>query len=316
MSSSSKVGSSQICFRLNSRSENVSNVRRMYPSENLAPDLYDGDNEVTGLPDECRVGPSYFPPGNVGSCQLLQIDRTINVTVWREQCLNRLAASAESVDAIVLELAEIVSQLGFEYCSYVLRIPLSVSKPVVIWSSTYPAHWLDHYFANKYLDIDPIIQRVTHDSSPLIWADTAVDSRPDFWEDARSHGIRHGWALATHGACMTTGMLSLARSSQAVTQAELADTEMKLVWLSHVVHGLIGSVELKKLMPGPATELTAREREVLRWSAAGKTVGEIGAILGISERTVTFHITGTLVKLNVVNKTQAVSKALILDLLS
>lgn len=238
------------------------------------------------------------------------------MTDWREQCLSRLTASAGSVDAVVLELAAIVSQLGFEYCSYVFRIPLSVAKPVVIWSSTYPAHWLDHYFANNYLDIDPIIQRVTRDSSPLIWADTAADSRPDFWEDARAHGIRHGWALSTHGACMTTGMLSLARSSQAVTQSELAETEMKLVWLSHVVHGLIESVELKKLMPGPVAELTAREREVLRWSATGKTVGEIGAILGISERTVTFHVTSTLVKLNVVNKTQAVSKALILDILN
>jgi len=69
-------------------------------------------------------------------------------------------------------------------------------------------------------------------------------------------------------------------------------------------------------MPGPAAELTAREREVLRWSATGKTVGEIGAILGISERTVTFHVTSTLVKLDVVNKTQAVSKALILGILS
>lgn len=237
------------------------------------------------------------------------------MTAWREDCLNKLAASGGSAEAVVLIVAAIVRQLGFEYCSYVFRIPLPVSKPMVIWSSTYPARWLDHYFANKYLDIDPIIYRVTRDSSPVIWTDTVIDNRPDFWEDARAHGIRHGWALATHGTRMTTGMLSLARSNQMVTQSELADTEMKLVWLSQLMHGLIGTAELQKLMPLPVTELTVREKEVLRWSAAGKTADEIGAILGISERTVTFHIAGTLAKLNVVNKTQAVSKALVLDML-
>lgn len=90
---------------------------------------------------------------------------------------------------------------------------------------------------------------------------------------------------------------------------------MRLVWLSHVVHGLIGTMELQRLIPARDCELTARECEVLRWSAAGKTADEIGQILGITERTVTFHITSSLTKLNVANKTQAVAKALLLEMI-
>jgi DNA-binding NarL/FixJ family response regulator len=62
-------------------------------------------------------------------------------------------------------------------------------------------------------------------------------------------------------------------------------------------------------------ELSEREREVLLWTAAGKTSSETAAILGISGRTVAFHITNILLKLDAVNKTQAVAKAVMLDLL-
>jgi LuxR family transcriptional regulator, quorum-sensing system regulator SolR len=238
------------------------------------------------------------------------------VNAWREDCLNRLTVSAGVSTAEVLkELASIVHLLGFDYCSYVLRVPFPLSSPSVTWASTYPDAWLEHYFAHNYLEIDPLIQRTSVDLSPVVWTDEVFDSQPAFWEEARSHGVRHGWALATHGKHMTTGMLSLARSHQIVTQAELAETEMKLVWLSHLVHGLIGTTEIQRLMPTPESELTAREAEVLRWSAAGKTAEDIGRILGIAERTVTFHITSSLTKLDVANKTQAVAKALLLGML-
>jgi DNA-binding CsgD family transcriptional regulator len=67
--------------------------------------------------------------------------------------------------------------------------------------------------------------------------------------------------------------------------------------------------------PQGPIELSERERDVLRWTAAGKTSSETGIILGISARTVNYHMTSILLKLNAVNKTQAVVKAVTLDLL-
>lgn len=61
--------------------------------------------------------------------------------------------------------------------------------------------------------------------------------------------------------------------------------------------------------------LSERERAILVWTAAGKTSSETAAILGISGRTVAFHVTNILLKLDAVNKTQAVVKAVMLGLL-
>lgn len=59
-------------------------------------------------------------------------------------------------------------------------------------------------------------------------------------------------------------------------------------------------------VPAPAnSELTARERDVLRWVAAGKTDRQIAATLGASHRTVQKHLEHIYVKLGVENRTAA-----------
>lgn len=64
-----------------------------------------------------------------------------------------------------------------------------------------------------------------------------------------------------------------------------------------------------------AAALTGREREVLYWTAQGKGCWETGLIVGISERTVKFHLQNVYRKLNVVNRAQAVAKAAQINLL-
>jgi NarL family two-component system response regulator LiaR len=89
-----------------------------------------------------------------------------------------------------------------------------------------------------------------------------------------------------------------------------------------VVHGggsLLQPVVASKLMqhinaesdgplPSPET-LTDRELEVLQWLAQGKSNKEIAAALDISERTVKFHVSSILGKLNAGNRTEAVTIA-------
>jgi DNA-binding CsgD family transcriptional regulator len=57
-------------------------------------------------------------------------------------------------------------------------------------------------------------------------------------------------------------------------------------------------------------ELTPRECDVLRWLAAGKTDADIGALLGISVRTVHKHLEHIYVKLGVETRTAAVMRSL------
>ena len=59
-----------------------------------------------------------------------------------------------------------------------------------------------------------------------------------------------------------------------------------------------------------AAMLTPREREVLRWTAAGKTADASASILGISVRTVEYHLLNAARKLNTANRTHTVVEAL------
>lgn len=55
--------------------------------------------------------------------------------------------------------------------------------------------------------------------------------------------------------------------------------------------------------------LSARELDCLKWTAAGKTAWEASQILGISERTVRFHLNAAREKLKCATTTQAIAKA-------
>ena len=59
----------------------------------------------------------------------------------------------------------------------------------------------------------------------------------------------------------------------------------------------------------PKCRLTDRETEVLTWVGRGKTSSEIATILGVSTRTIDFHCAQAMERLDVINRTQAVAKA-------
>jgi DNA-binding CsgD family transcriptional regulator len=76
-------------------------------------------------------------------------------------------------------------------------------------------------------------------------------------------------------------------------------------WLS-VIHAVDGS----------AVRLSPRQREVLAWSAEGKTTWETSIIIKCTEATVNYHLRQVIRKLEATNKTHAVSRALHLGLIS
>jgi DNA-binding CsgD family transcriptional regulator len=61
--------------------------------------------------------------------------------------------------------------------------------------------------------------------------------------------------------------------------------------------------------------LTARELEVMKWAAAGKTREEIAGILNVTPHTVKFHLYNTHAKLDVFSTAHAIAKLVYLGLL-
>jgi DNA-binding response OmpR family regulator len=58
-----------------------------------------------------------------------------------------------------------------------------------------------------------------------------------------------------------------------------------------------------------SVDLTEREAETLTWAARGKTSSEIATILGLTKRTVDFHIDNARIKLNASSRMHAAVKA-------
>lgn len=69
-------------------------------------------------------------------------------------------------------------------------------------------------------------------------------------------------------------------------------------------------------MHKPRKPLTARELACLHWTSIGKTSWETGVILGITERTVNFHIQNACRKLGVHGRQAAITIALNAGLVS
>jgi DNA-binding response OmpR family regulator len=78
--------------------------------------------------------------------------------------------------------------------------------------------------------------------------------------------------------------------------------------LAAIIAARLARVARKEPWP-KAIVLSEREIEALTWSARGKTSDEIATILGLSKRTVDFHMDNARAKLGVATRTQAVVKA-------
>jgi DNA-binding CsgD family transcriptional regulator len=164
--------------------------------------------------------------------------------------------------------------------------------------------------------VDPTVLHGLRSPLPVIWTDEFFSGARPFWEEARMHGLRYGWAQPCRDAYGTLGMFTVARSHDELTDLEMQEKNFRLSWLTQIAHISMTRVLVKKMVPEASVRLSVRETSVIRWTAEGKTTSEISEIMGLSVRTVTFHIGNVVKKLNASNKTAAAVRAAVLGLLS
>lgn len=234
---------------------------------------------------------------------------------WEDELLSQMRAASdeETIFAVVLDEAQ---RLGFDHCAYGLRLPLNVTKPKTVMLNTYPLSWRQRYVAENYLAVDPTVCHGSRSVMPLVWSDSLFREAPEFWEDARAHGLRYGWTQSCTNMQGIRGMLTLARCAEPLSENELKMNGCRMVWLTQVVHQCMSDLISAKMLPETAIQLSSREKDVLRWTAEGKTAGETACIMNITERTVNFHIANAMEKLSCINKTAATVRAALLGLLN
>ncbi|MES2017317.1 MAG: autoinducer binding domain-containing protein [Pseudomonadota bacterium] len=212
-------------------------------------------------------------------------------------------------------VASKAKKMGFEFSAFGMKLPFPLSMPRIVLQNNYLDSWNQRYAAQAYLGVDPTVRHGLRSDNLIVWDPEQFRDAGDLWEDANAHGLYHGLGVARRLENGTIGMLNLARGADpiSVQEAQHVATEIALMTDMLVVTGSNALTELH--VPESLASLSEREKEILRWTADGKTSSEIGQILHLSLATVNFHVNKMLVKLNAVNKTQAVVKALMLGML-
>lgn len=224
--------------------------------------------------------------------------------------IGRLSSHSEIVD----ELQRASGVFGFDnFCMSGLPSPGEKLDPYILLSG-WPEGWMARYLELDYVHVDPVCRRLLSHDMPFLWKDAPYD-RDDararqVMNEAPAFGLDEGFAVpiyTTHGF------------QAAVTfSAKRLDLDPKARSALHLV-GIYAHNAARAIIVGDPRrrrrKLSNREVECLKWASAGKSSWEISAILAISERTTNQYIASAALKLNAVNRTQAVAEALRLKII-
>jgi LuxR family transcriptional regulator, quorum-sensing system regulator BjaR1 len=174
----------------------------------------------------------------------------------------------------------------------------------------WPPGWTELYTRQNLVRDDPVVAHCFRSRAPFEWRDAPYDplvhpQAREVMDRATDFRMNCGFCVPIHTAEGFQAVVTMA--GECVDLGGRAKPALHLMAL----YSYAKAVELSRPGKAPATNrLTNREREVLRWTAAGKTAWEISQILGIAESTVTAHVKAAAVKLDTPNRTATVVAAL------
>jgi DNA-binding CsgD family transcriptional regulator len=225
---------------------------------------------------------------------------------------------ASSRDEFREEVVRFTKELGFTTVSALMIIDHTLGRSEVISVDNTPAEYLESYFDPIAARRDPVFRHCRQQTVPIIWdQETFVKSGvADQWEHQAHFGYHTGIAMGLHMPEGKHFVMGVDRDQRLPPNREelqrmVADLQLFAVHAQDAAMRLM----LPSAQQPERPLLTPRELEALRWTMEGKTAWEVGAVLGISERTAVMHVNNAMHKLGCVNKHQAVLKAIRLGLI-
>lgn len=207
-------------------------------------------------------------------------------------------------------LADTATTCGYRSLGFILPdVPMG-DLPFHV--SNHPRDLTEPFAAALYT-CAPFVRQARHSFMPFIWGTAGDDWSlgPDeqrLAEKARAAGTPKALFVPVHGPHSRFGMLVAA--SQAADDSFHAQNRRHTPFLRlAAIH--LHDHALRRFVAGEEkADLTRREREVLGHFAIGGTAAQVAAKLGISPRTVTFHMENAKRKLGAPTIAGAVARAL------
>lgn len=190
-----------------------------------------------------------------------------------------------------------------------LNIPLGAGRTRFV-QCTYSDAWVKHCVSREPLSSSRLATLSPALSAPLDWSE--LPDNPDTQSLLRRADAREGstqlLSLPLRPLVGETALFFVASEMETETwQAQkktiLREFQVLASYFHQHILRIYGHDAESQIL------VSARELDCLKWVAAGKTAWEASVILGISERTVRFHLNAAREKLNCLTTTQAVAKA-------
>jgi len=243
---------------------------------------------------------------------------------------------ARSLADLLRLLDRVATDLGFACFNFIDAGRPDLDTP--FWMGTTGARWEGEYLTNAFVHVDPVLRRVRRTNTPFFWSDLALPragrgrkcGARRTMEAARDHGFRDGLVVPfhvtdpigrVHSACASFFWSDSRQRFRIVTGTAARDLHLVIIYWAQRAIDLVatetrdGAPVIRATGGAPSVRLTDRERDVLAWAARGLTMAETSDRLGLSADTVEWHIRNALSKLDAVNKTHAVTKAIYLGLI-
>jgi LuxR family transcriptional regulator, activator of conjugal transfer of Ti plasmids len=218
---------------------------------------------------------------------------------------------ATSTDALREAMSGFADSYGLGQFTYGFT-GQGLRKPVYI--TTYPGEWTQHYLDSRYYEIDPVVAQA-RGLLPFEW--NSLNPLPQasapqrrLFREATDFGINCGFTVPIHDSYGRVGAVTFTSDRKPELLRRDLDAYRNVLHLAamyfhvHARQKLEGVIELNR------PHLSPREMACLQWVARGKSTWDIGEILGVSRRTVVFHLENAKRKLNALTLPQAVAVAL------
>lgn len=175
----------------------------------------------------------------------------------------------------------------------------------------WPDAWRQRYLVKDYIRRDPAVLHMGKTVDPFTWSEALMlgdYSRNDqnIVHEASEFKMAEGFVVPLLSAWSGPAVITMAGEHLDLSREDKAHVHLAAIYC----HARIRALSRTKRRDLKLPPLSKRERECLRWAAAGKSDWEIGEILSISEQTASAHLERVKMKYGVGTRAQAVVFAL------
>ena len=176
----------------------------------------------------------------------------------------------------------------------------------------YPEDWVAHYLAEGYDKIDAVRQRVMVSVEAFTWDQLVATTQfskiqQKLFNEAREAGLNNGIGIPLRGPGGTIAGVGAASSQLNVSPFNRFGQRANLITYQFYF-SFWRLMEQKNSKAN--VQLSQREKDILLWSATGKSREDIALALFISSHTVDYHIRNIFRKLETHTMISAVVKAI------